>query len=64
MAFVSWTDSLEGAIVLHETLYEMHRKKLNGVVLKLDFEKTYDKVNWSFLQQTLRMKDLSPIGDR
>jgi hypothetical protein len=34
----------------------MHRKKLNGVILKIDFEKAYDKVNWSFLQQTLRMK--------
>jgi hypothetical protein len=25
-------------------------------VLKLDFEKAYDKVKWDFLQQTLRMK--------
>ena len=31
-------------------------KKLNEVILKLDFEKTYDKVKWNFLQQTLRMK--------
>jgi hypothetical protein len=34
-------------------------KQMNGVKLKLDFEKAYDKVNWSFLQQTLRMKDFS-----
>ena len=34
-------------------------KKLNGVVLKIDFEKAYDKVNWNFLQQTLRMKGFS-----
>jgi hypothetical protein len=32
---------------------------LNGVILKLDFEKAYDKVKWSFLQQTLRMKGFS-----
>jgi hypothetical protein len=37
----------------------MHRKKLNGVVLKIDFEKAYDKVKWFFLQQTLRLKGLS-----
>ena len=43
-------------MVLHETLHELQRKKLNGVILKLDFEKTYDKVKWNFLQQTLRMK--------
>jgi hypothetical protein len=44
---------------LHETVHELHSKKLNGVILKLDFEKAYDKVKWSFLQQTLRMKGFS-----
>jgi hypothetical protein len=46
--------------VLHEAVHELHSKKLNGVILKLDFEKAYDKVKWSFLQQTLRMKGCSP----
>jgi hypothetical protein len=32
-------------IVLHETIHEMHRKKQNGLILKIDFEKTYDKIN-------------------
>ena len=30
------------------------------MILKLDFEKAYDKVKWPFLQQTLRMKGFSP----
>jgi hypothetical protein len=51
---------MEGVIVLHETIHEMHRKKQNGLIFKIDFEKAYDKINWSFVQQTLRMKDLSP----
>jgi hypothetical protein len=34
--------------------------KLNVVILKLDFEKAYDKVKWSFLQQTHRTKGFSP----
>jgi len=55
---------LEGATVLHETLHEMHRKKLSGVIFKVDFEKPYDKVKWSFLQQTLRMKGFSPLWCR
>jgi hypothetical protein len=50
---------LDGVVTLHETVHELHSKKLNGVLLKLDFEKAYDKVKWSFLQQTLRMKGFS-----
>ena len=46
-------------VILHETVHELHRKKLNGVILKIDFEKAYDKVKWSFLHQTLRMKGFS-----
>jgi hypothetical protein len=47
---------LEGVVILHETIHEMHSKKLDGVLFKIDFEKAYDKVKWSFLQQTSRMK--------
>ena len=52
---------LEGVVVLHETLHELHSKKLDGVLLKIDFEKAYDKVNWGFLQQVMRMKRFDPI---
>ena len=45
-------------IILHETVHEMHKKK-NGVILKLDFKKVYDKVKWPFLQQVLRKKGFS-----
>jgi hypothetical protein len=43
---------LEDVLVLHE----LHHKKLDGVLLKIDFEKAYDKVNWDFLRQAMRMK--------
>jgi mannosylglycoprotein endo-beta-mannosidase len=42
-------------------LHEMHRKKFDGVIFKIDFEKAYDKVKWSFLQQVLRTKGFDPI---
>jgi retron-type reverse transcriptase len=45
-------------IVLHETIHELKIKKQKGIILKLDFEKAYDKVNWDFLQQVLRMKGI------
>jgi hypothetical protein len=46
-----------GVVVLHETIHELHKNKLDGVIFKIDFEKaSYDKVKWPFLQQVLRMK--------
>jgi hypothetical protein len=59
-AFMQGRNILDGVVILHEAVYELHTKKSNGVILKLDFEKAYDKVKWSFLQQTLRMKGFSP----
>ena len=54
-AFMTGRNILEGVVILHETIHELHRKKMSGVVLKLDFEKAYDKVNWVFVQQALRL---------
>ena len=49
-AFMQGRNILDGVVILHETVHEMHRKKLNGVIFKIDFEKAYDKVNCEFLQ--------------
>jgi hypothetical protein len=54
--FLPGRNIMEGVIVLHETIHEMHRKKQDGLIFKIDFEKAYDKINWSFVQQTMRMK--------
>jgi hypothetical protein len=59
-AFIPGHYIMEGVVILHETLHELEKRKLSGVVLKLYFEKAYDRVNWSFLQQTMRMKCFSP----
>ena len=59
-AFIPGRNILEGVVVLHETIHELHRKRLDGVLFKIDFEKAYDKVKWSFLQQVLRMKGFAP----
>ena len=55
-AFIPGRNILEGVVVLHETIHELHRKKKSGVIFKIDFEKAYDKVKWPFVQQTLCMK--------
>ena len=58
--FMRGRNILEGVVILHETVHELHRKKQSGVVLKIDFEKAYDKVKWPFLFQALRIKGFSP----
>jgi hypothetical protein len=52
---------MEGVVILHETIHELHRKKQDGVILKLDFKEAYDKLKWPFIQQVLRIKGFSPI---
>lgn len=49
-AFMPGRDILEGVIVLHKTIHELHKEKMNNLILKLNFEKVYDKVKWPFLQ--------------
>ena len=59
-AFMRGRNILEGVVILHETIHELHCKNQNGVIIKIDFEKDYDKVRWDFLLQTLQMKGFSP----
>ena len=42
-AFINGRNILEGVVILHETIHELHRIKLSVVILKLDFAKAYDK---------------------
>ncbi|RLN39154.1 hypothetical protein C2845_PM01G41450 [Panicum miliaceum] len=49
-AFIAGRFILDGVVILHEILHELGRRKQKGVILKLDFEKAYDKVRWSFVQ--------------
>ena len=48
-AFMKGRNIMSGIMILHEILHETKRIKQTGIILKLDFEKAYDKVKWSFL---------------
>jgi hypothetical protein len=43
-AFMQGRNIMSGIMALHEVLHETKRKRVCGVILKLDFEKAYDKV--------------------
>jgi hypothetical protein len=60
--FMQGRNILDGVLTLHETVHELHRKQMNGIILKIDFEKTYDKVKLCFLQHSLRMKGILVSG--
>jgi hypothetical protein len=42
-------------LILHDTRV----RKKDGIVLKLDFEKAYDKINWDFLFEVLKQRGFS-----
>jgi hypothetical protein len=39
MVFMPGRHILEGVVILHETINEIHRKKMDGVLLKLDLKR-------------------------
>ncbi|WVZ50274.1 hypothetical protein U9M48_001546, partial [Paspalum notatum var. saurae] len=43
-AFLPGRNIMEGAVILHETLHELYKKKQNGLIFKIDFENAYDKI--------------------
>jgi hypothetical protein len=58
-AFIKGSYITDGVALLQEDLKEAKFMKQQGVVLKIDFEKADDKVNWNFLLDCCKQKDFS-----
>jgi hypothetical protein len=58
-AFMKDRNIMCRVLTLHEILHETKQRKECGVVLKLDFEKAYDKVNWTLLFTCLKARGFS-----
>lgn len=56
-AFIPGRFILEGIVVLHEVLHELRVHHKHWIILKLDFEKAYDKVHWGFMMEVLKRKN-------
>lgn len=44
---------LESLVLAHEVVHNLHKEKVEGVILKLDYEKAYGRVSWNFLFEGL-----------
>jgi hypothetical protein len=51
---------MEGVIVLHKMIHEMHKRKQSGLIMKIDFKKAYDKIKWDFIQEVMERKGFPP----
>lgn len=54
-AFVGARQILDAALLADEIVDELKHKNLERVLCKLDMEKTYDHVDWEFLNYMLNM---------
>lgn len=55
-AFIKRRFIMDGILSLYEVLHEAKRKKQQGLILKLDLEKAYDKMSLRFLFECLEQK--------
>jgi hypothetical protein len=51
----------ETVVIAHEVIRILHRSKTPGVIIKLDYEKAYDRVNIDFLMELMKLRG---FGDR
>jgi len=60
-AFLEGRGLLDNVLVANETVDFLKREKKSGVLVKVDFGKAYNSVNWKFLYYMLDRLGFSPI---
>ncbi|KAE8771439.1 hypothetical protein D1007_56674 [Hordeum vulgare] len=55
-AFMKGRRIHDGILALHEIFHEVASKGLKGVFLKLNFQKAYDRLDWSFLRPVMQRR--------
>jgi hypothetical protein len=57
--FIKGRYILESVVPDHEVIHEIAMGKDSSVILKLDYEKAYDRINWNFLEEFLISRGFS-----
>ena len=60
-AFIKDRLICDNIICAHEVLHQVRASKKKGILLKLDFEKAFDNVNWDFLLEVLVARDFGAL---
>jgi hypothetical protein len=58
--FIKGRYVLESVVSAHEFIHSVSHGKQKGAILKLDYEKAFDKVNLDFLDELLVRRKFSP----
>ncbi|GKU90659.1 hypothetical protein SLEP1_g4626 [Rubroshorea leprosula] len=54
MAFLKGRQLMDGVVIANEVIDEAKKKRKKAFLFKIDFEKAYDKVSWSFLDHMMQ----------
>lgn len=60
-AFIKGRYILDNVLAANEILHFCEMKKEQGILIKVDFEKAYDKVSWSFSKELLISRGFGSI---
>jgi hypothetical protein len=58
--FVRGRYILESVVSAHEIIHEAIKSGQMGLVLKLDYEEAYDRVDWQFLEELPQSRGFGP----
>nr|XP_025692373.1 uncharacterized protein LOC112794597 [Arachis hypogaea] len=53
-AFVSGRKIVNGALIACEVVHWVRKKEIPAWLIKLDFQKVYDRIQWSFVDKVLK----------
>lgn len=56
-AFIPRRNILECCVILHEEMHTLKMRGGAGIIFKIDFEKTYDRVKCDFLYEVMQKKN-------
>lgn len=60
-AYIKGRIIFDNIVCVQEILHQVRKNKIKGILLKLDFEKAFDKAHWNFILEILQARG---FGDK